>query len=238
MWRAKARPRLWPNPREVRDQAAAARFIQDGKHLLFQGNFDGAIVSFQAAQRLHKSSEVDGLITRALQESAAQKQKVAEDKTHRAQAEAAAAAHNRELQQRKAAQEKQVAAAAEMARQKQHSSSSPASPPVASAARPAPLPAPPPPANVAALYAKQLQLAQALEKQQKYDDAVNAYAAALKLKPGDVDSTVGLHMARGRKALAGGKFPEAAREFEETLRISPKNAEAARALQQARQGRR
>src|SRR4029077_14952359 len=102
----------------------------------------------------------------------------------------------------------------------------------------APRPAPPPPANAAVLYAKQLRLAQALEKQQKYDDAVNAYNAALKLKPGDVDSTVGLHMARGRKALVPARFADAAGEFEEVLRISPKHAEATRALQQARQGRR
>jgi len=82
-----------------------------------------------------------------------------------------------------------------------------------------------------------MQVGATLEKQQKYDDAINAYKSALKLMPGDVKATVGVHMAGGRKALAARKFTEAAKEFEEVLRVSPNHAEATKALQQARQGR-
>jgi len=82
-----------------------------------------------------------------------------------------------------------------------------------------------------------MQLAAALDKQRKYDDAMDAYKSALKLMPGDMKATVGLHMASGQKALAARKFSEAAKEFEEVLRVSPNHAEAAKALKQARQGR-
>src|SRR5205823_208847 len=98
------------------------------------------------------------------------------------------------------------------------SSKSPTTAPQPKAIAPAitPQPKPPPlPPNVAAEYAKQMQLAAALEKQQKYDDAMNAYTTSLKLMPGDLKATVGLHMAGGQKALAARKFAEAVKEFEE-----------------------
>src|SRR5439155_21974609 len=55
---------------ESRDQAAAAKFAEDGKKLLAQGKFDAAVTSFQAAQRLHKMNEVEGLITQASEKAA------------------------------------------------------------------------------------------------------------------------------------------------------------------------
>ena len=82
-----------------------------------------------------------------------------------------------------------------------------------------------------------MQLGAGLAKQQKYDDAISAYQAALKLMPRDAKATAGLHMAGGQKALAARKFAEAAKEFEAVLRISPNDAEATKALQQARRGR-
>ncbi len=364
----------------ARDQAAAAKFAEEGKKLLAQGNFDAALTPLQAAQRLHKTNEVEGLITQASEKAAAAKQDgkaradqarlLADQKARRDQAEAQAA-HNRELythalqdaqkaftekrydqattkyqeadklfhtdavlnglRQVKEAQDKDHAAA-EMARQKQLQQQQqtaavqqflssgrtalaagqldaaakafaeakkltpdnaevlkgiiqteqaqqqrvlqtqktldeqkrleaeakkkaaannknavapgadlqkkPAPPPKSAAPAPPPQAKPQPGSpNVAAEYAKQMQIAAALEKQQKYDDAMNAYKSALKLMPSDVKATVGLHMAGGQKALAARKFTEAAKEFEEVLRVSPNHAEATKALKQARQGR-
>jgi Flp pilus assembly protein TadD len=82
-----------------------------------------------------------------------------------------------------------------------------------------------------------MQLAAALDKQQKYADAANAYQTALKLMPGDVKAMIGLHMAAGQKALAARQFADAAKEFETVLRVSPNHPEATKALKQARQGR-
>ena len=54
-----------------------------------------------------------------------------------------------------------------------------------------------------------MQVGATLEKQQKYDDALNAYKSALKLMPGDVKATVGVHMAGGRKAQPGSPISSA-----------------------------
>src|SRR5207302_6582860 len=89
----------------------------EGKKLLAQGKFDAAVTSFQAAQRLHKTNEVEGLITQASEKTAAAKQdaktradqarQLADEKARRDQAEAVAA-KNRELYTR-ALQEAQKA---------------------------------------------------------------------------------------------------------------------------------
>jgi tetratricopeptide (TPR) repeat protein len=225
---------------ETRDQAAAAKFADQGKKLLAQSNFDAAVTSLQAAQRLHKSSEIEGLINQAVAQSAAQKQdararadqarRVAEEKTRRDQADTTAAmARQKQLQQQAEAPRK-ITADAHPAIPK--NPPSPVRPPATSPQlKPSPAP------NAATLYATQMQLAAALDKQQKYADAANAYQTALKLMPGDVKAMIGLHMAAGQKALAARQFADAAKEFETVLRVSPNHPEATKALKQARQGR-
>jgi len=227
---------------EARDQAAAAKFADAGKKLLAQGNFDAAVTSLQAAQRLHKSSEIEGLINQAVAHSAAQKQdararadqahRLADEKMGRDQADAAAAmARQKQLQQQAEAARKMTADARPALPK---NPPPPVRPPTATSPQ---LKPPPAPANAATLYAAQMQLAAALDKQQKYADAANAYQTALKLMPGDVKATIGLHMAAGQKALAARQFTDAAKEFETVLRVSPNHAEATKALKQARQGR-
>ena len=89
-----------------------------------------------------------------------------------------------------------------------------------------------------------MQAAAALEKQQKYAEAIQAYQAALRWVPKDARATAALrnveftqHMAEGRKGLTAKRFADAAREFEEALKLFPNNPEAAKALKQAREGR-
>ncbi len=102
----------------------------------------------------------------------------------------------------------------------------------------APPPRPPaPPAE----YTRQMDAAAALEKQQKYAEAVAAYKAALRAVPNDAKATRGIdfaqHMADGQKALAGRKFPDAVREFEAALKVMPNHADATALLKRAREGR-
>jgi tetratricopeptide (TPR) repeat protein len=96
---------------------------------------------------------------------------------------------------------------------------------------------PPPPAE----YTRQMGAAAALEKQQKYADAVPAYKAALRALPGDGAATKGADfaqlMADGQKALAVRKFADAARDFEAALKVRPGDAEATALLKRARDGR-
>jgi tetratricopeptide (TPR) repeat protein len=110
----------------------------------------------------------------------------------------------------------------------------------AQAALDATKPPPHPPAPPAE-YTRQMDAAAALEKQQKYADAVMAYKAALKLVPGDAKATKGAdfaqHMADGQKALAARKFPDAVREFEAALKVMPNNADATALLKRAKDGR-
>jgi hypothetical protein len=46
-----------------------------------------------------------------------------------------------------------------------------------------------------------------------------------------------LHMANGRQAHAARRYPDAARSFEEALKLVPTSAEARSALERARQHR-
>ncbi len=95
-----------------------------------------------------------------------------------------------------------------------------------------PKPPAPPPA-----YTQQMQLGAALEKQQKYADALKAYQAALKVVPNDPAATQRSEYARqmdaGLTALRAGKKPDAARAFESALKVAPKDEAATAGLQQA-----
>jgi tetratricopeptide (TPR) repeat protein len=108
------------------------------------------------------------------------------------------------------------------------------------AAKVSPKPAPPPPPPPAE-YTKQMNAAAALEKQQKYADALTAYKAALKVVPNDAAATKAAdfaqHMADGQKALAARKFPDAVRELEAALKVKPNDADATALLKRAKDGR-
>jgi tetratricopeptide (TPR) repeat protein len=110
----------------------------------------------------------------------------------------------------------------------------------ASKAPPKPPVSPKPPAPPAE-YTRQIDAAAALEKQQKYADAVVAYRAALRAVPSDGRATRGAdfaqHMADGQKALAAKKFPDAVRDFEAALKVMPNHADATALLKRAKEGR-
>jgi hypothetical protein len=62
--------------------------------------------------------------------------------------------------------------------------------------------------------------------------------------PNDARAIAGLrgaefevHMAKGRQAAVGKRFPEAVKEFEEALELSPGSTDAKAALQRAREGK-
>jgi tetratricopeptide (TPR) repeat protein len=112
------------------------------------------------------------------------------------------------------------------------------------AARTPPSPPKPPPVNAAAEYAKQMQAAAGLEKQQKYADAIAAYKEALKWQPGDAKATAALknadfqrHMAEAQKAATAKHFADAVKEYEEALKLFPGNADATAGLKRAREGK-
>jgi tetratricopeptide (TPR) repeat protein len=105
-------------------------------------------------------------------------------------------------------------------------------------------PARPPAPNPQAEYNKQMQAAAALEKQQKYAEAVQAYQAALRWVPSDSrasaaarNATLLLHWTNGQKAHNARRFAEAVKEYEEALKMSPNNADVKNALQRARQSK-
>jgi tetratricopeptide (TPR) repeat protein len=86
-----------------------------------------------------------------------------------------------------------------------------------------------------------MQEAAAFERQQRYNEAIQAYQDALKIMPKDAKATEGmrkadfsLHFAEGQRLLTLRRFPEAAREFELALQRDPGNAAATAALKQAR----
>jgi tetratricopeptide (TPR) repeat protein len=120
----------------------------------------------------------------------------------------------------------------------------PAPAPPAPPMKPAPAapmkPAPAAP-TLPAEYTREIDMAAALEKQQKYHDAVAAYKAALRVVPNDAKATKGAefaqHMADGQAALAARKFPEAVRDFEAALKVMPDNTDATAFLKRARDGR-
>jgi tetratricopeptide (TPR) repeat protein len=99
---------------------------------------------------------------------------------------------------------------------------------------------PEPKASFQQLFDKALTL----EKQQKYQDAMNAYQDALALKPKDQQATTGLRraelgfrVAEGQRHLDAKRYAEAIREFEAALALSPNNPTVQKLLQKAKQGK-
>jgi tetratricopeptide (TPR) repeat protein len=90
-------------------------------------------------------------------------------------------------------------------------------------------------------YARQMQLGAALDKQQRYAEAVKAYAAALKAVPNDAKASnaqgFSQHMADGIKLLSTRKFADAAKEFDEALKINADDATAKGLAKRAKDGR-
>src|SRR5262249_36806417 len=64
-------------------------------------------------------------------------------------------------------------------------------------------PAPPPPPNVQAEYNRHMQAGAALEKQQKFAEAMKAYQEALKLMPQDAKAAAALRTAEFSQHMAG-----------------------------------
>jgi tetratricopeptide (TPR) repeat protein len=117
----------------------------------------------------------------------------------------------------------------------------PTPPPAPRAPTPAPKSPPPPPA---AEYERQMQAGAALDKQGKHAEAVAAYQAALRARPGDARAAGAVrnaqllqHLTSARAAHAARRFPDAVREYEEALKLQPANAEVKAALQRARAGK-
>ncbi len=94
---------------------------------------------------------------------------------------------------------------------------------------------------IPAEYVRQMQSGAALDKQQRYADAVKAYNAALKALPNDAKASNALgfsqHMADGIKLFTTRKFPDAAKEFEAALGVSPDDATAKALLKRAKDGK-
>jgi tetratricopeptide (TPR) repeat protein len=105
------------------------------------------------------------------------------------------------------------------------------------AKKPMPKTPPPPPAA----YTRALQNAAALEKQQKWADAVRWYKEALRLVPGDSKATTGhefaQHMDDGQKHAAARKFADAVKDYEAALKVIPNQPDATAALKRAREGK-
>jgi hypothetical protein len=93
-------------------------------------------------------------------------------------------------------------------------------------------------------YAKAMQAAAAFDKQKKYADAVQAYRNALRWSANNAKAATGLrnaeyllHMTEGEKLLAAKRFADAAREFEEALKLFPASSDAKNCLQKAKSGK-
>jgi tetratricopeptide (TPR) repeat protein len=89
-----------------------------------------------------------------------------------------------------------------------------------------------------------MQTGAALQGQKKFAEAAGAYHQALHWQPGDAKATAAVraaeylqHMTEGQRLLAARKFPDAAREFDEALKIFPSSADAKNYLQKARSGK-
>jgi colicin import membrane protein len=90
-------------------------------------------------------------------------------------------------------------------------------------------------------YTRQMQLGAALDKQQRYADAVKAYATALKAVPNDAKASsaqsFSQHMADGIKLFSARKFADAAKDFDEALKINADDATAKALSKRAKDGR-
>jgi tetratricopeptide (TPR) repeat protein len=101
---------------------------------------------------------------------------------------------------------------------------------------------PPPVKDVKALFQKAMQDGAALEKQQKYADAVKSYQEALQLTPNDPQASAGLkraqfniHLTDGQRYLDAMRWADAQHEFEAALKLFPSDANATKLLNKAKQ---
>jgi tetratricopeptide (TPR) repeat protein len=90
-------------------------------------------------------------------------------------------------------------------------------------------------------FDRAMQAGAAALRQRKYADAVRAYGDALKILPDNADAQAGLHkakysqaMARGQQALLAPRIQDAIDAFEEALKEMPGDVAATAALRQAR----
>lgn len=97
---------------------------------------------------------------------------------------------------------------------------------------------PPMPMGKPAAYARQMEQGVAQEKLGRYDQALVAYKAALRLVPNDADadkkSDFCQFMVDGDKAMKARKFADARTAFESALKLFPNDANAKAALQRAK----
>jgi tetratricopeptide (TPR) repeat protein len=105
-------------------------------------------------------------------------------------------------------------------------------------------PPPPPPVNPNAKYDQEMATAQAAEKGNRWDDALRAYGAALKAKPGDPQAAAGLnrsqygwYLNQGIAALNARNYPAAIGAFEGALRVVPNDPRAKALLDQAKKAK-
>jgi tetratricopeptide (TPR) repeat protein len=89
-----------------------------------------------------------------------------------------------------------------------------------------------------------MQSGAAFDKQRKYADAVQAYRTALRWAANDARAATGLrnaeyllHMTDGEKLLGAKRFTDAAKEFEEALKLFPTSSDAKTYLQKAKAGK-
>ncbi len=97
------------------------------------------------------------------------------------------------------------------------------------------------PPDPAKAFADAMQRGAAAEKKDNYADAVKAFTEALKLRPKDVDANAGwrknqfsLNMQQGQQYLDNMMWLEAQREFQSALTLFPKDANALKLLQKAK----
>ena len=87
-------------------------------------------------------------------------------------------------------------------------------------------------------YTRHLQAASALEKQEKFAEALQEYKEALKALPNDPAAMKRadyvLHMDAGTRLFKDNKKSESAKEFEAALRIAPDDAAAKTWLRQTK----
>jgi tetratricopeptide (TPR) repeat protein len=83
-----------------------------------------------------------------------------------------------------------------------------------------------------------MQLGAALEKQEKFADALKAYQAALRAVPNDAAAAkrteYAQHMDAGVTALKANRKSDAVREFEAALKAAPNDPAATKWLGQAK----
>jgi tetratricopeptide (TPR) repeat protein len=90
-------------------------------------------------------------------------------------------------------------------------------------------------------FDRAMQAGAAAVRQRQYADAIRAYGDALKLQPDNADAQAGLHkakygqaMANGQQALLARRIQDAIDAFEEALKEQPNDVAATAALRQAR----